>query len=102
MTGYFENKLNNVEEYRTDFAVDALEILEEALHEQKQSMRNYRVSTEADNKVEEELFWRICIEHDNVTKGLLAAYKIISNREVMMTSYHIQCEIDWLKETFEL
>lgn len=96
---YFENMVATPEAFKLDLIYNAREILAKAAEEQNMSMI-YFIRSEEDN--DGELWWKISREHNEIAKGLLIAYEIITNRKVYNYSTAIEEEIKWIEDTFDL
>ena len=96
---YFENMVANPNQFKLDLVYNAREILLEAAQEQRYSMKWFEESQENN---EDEMLWQMSREHDEIARGLLKAYKIITGREVLNFSSDIEREIRWIEDTFEL
>ena len=96
MAEYFENLVKNPNEYKNDIVRNTLAILEEARKYAKFSMdmfTRYQESNDEDD-------WHVSIEYDKRARGLLDAYQIITDREVVNIVSSIKFEIDVYKEMF--
>ena len=96
---YFENMVATPNEFALDLVYNAREILLKAAEEQRFSMKWFEES-QANN--EDEIYWKMSCDANERAKGLLIAYKIITNREVLNFSSDIEREIRWIEDTFEL
>lgn len=103
MKSYFERLVNSI--YASDnesfdngdtIIMSAYDMLDNALDLQNQSMFMFKVYQTND----EEWAWTACMEYDKQAMGLLDAYRILTNREVLNTEYAILEEINWLIDTF--
>lgn len=79
----------------------ASRILKAALDLQETSLMWFeRSQEECDGSTTSEMFWTMCREANERSKGLLDAYQILTDSEVVGTRYAIQEEIDKILQTF--
>ena len=96
---YFENMVKDSDCFALDLIFDAREILKKALELEIRSTELFCISREADED-RESMYWQMSCECSQRAHGLLDAYKIFTNREIVCTKYAIEDEIDWIEWTF--
>lgn len=97
---YFENMVKSFEasEYANDIPCSAIQILTKALAYQNMSMTMYDLYVESKSDDD----WKAVCENDQRSKGLLDAYMIITNREVLNIRQAIFEEIVFVATTYDL
>ena len=93
---YFENMIDsfNGSNYQNDVIVSAYRILCSALDRENNSIRFFEQSSEDDNDV----YWRMSCEQTERAKGLLDAYKTLTNRSVVCVKCAIEDEMHYLED----
>lgn len=92
---YFENMIESFEgsDFQLDAAFAARDMLVHALDWQNKSLKDFMLSKEAVDDSDDRMYWAMSCEANERARGLLDAYKILTNREVVNSSYAIKDEL---------
>lgn len=100
---YFESLVDSVaDDSKHSLIYSALQILKAALELQESSMKWFERSEDATDAEAAEVAWNTCMKRDEKSKGLLQAYRLLTDREVPATCPCIRKEICELGDIFHI
>ena len=99
MTNYFENLVSATNgNYSDDLPIIAYSILKEAY--KKELVSTTCFADYLEDKDEDKCSYALAFSREVI--AMLQAYRILTERDVAATKYAIECEMEWVVETFEL